>query len=233
MPKPTIKNKICAGRSACQDRSERTRQRLIEVAVEVFSSLGFEAASTRTIVERAQANLVSIPYYFGSKLGLYHAVAEYIGSQLSTSFRPTCERAREGLKKPGLTRAETLDMFADFVVEIARNMLGIESPVTWGQFIYREQFDPTPAFEVLHAHFLPVFEVGFEFVARLTDGKPEDPETRIQFLAILAMVKFCRIDHASVLRVMNWKSLGEDEIRLLEIMLRDNVHKIFAHSASY
>ena len=42
-----IKNKVAFGRSACQDRSERTRQRLIEVAVEVFSDLGFEAASTR------------------------------------------------------------------------------------------------------------------------------------------------------------------------------------------
>ena len=54
--------------------------------MEVFSDLGFEAASTRTIVERAQANLVSIPYYFGSKLGLYHAAAEYIGSNIGSAL---------------------------------------------------------------------------------------------------------------------------------------------------
>ena len=65
--------------------------------MEVFSELGFEAASTRTIVERAHANLVSIPYYFGSKLGLYHAAAEYIGSNIAERFRPACDRARQGL----------------------------------------------------------------------------------------------------------------------------------------
>ena len=184
--KQILKNKAAFGRSACQDRSERTRQRLIEVAVEVFSDLGFEAASTRTIVERAQANLVSIPYYFGSKLGLYHAAAEYIGSNIADRFRPACERARKGLEQPGLTHDETLRMFTEFIVEFAHIMLGADAPICWGQFIYREQFDPTAAFEILHTHFTPLMEVGFEYVSRLTKRPREAPETRIQFMAILA-----------------------------------------------
>jgi AcrR family transcriptional regulator len=218
------------GRSACQDRSERTRQRLIEVAVEVFSDLGYEGASTRTIVERAQANLVSIPYYFGSKLGLYHAAAEYIGSQIAERFRPTCERARQGLLESGLTRAETLDRFTGFVVEIAQTMLGADTPPSWGQFIYREQFDPSAAFEILHAKFVPMLELGFEYVSRLTQRAADAPETRIQFMAILSMMKFTRVDRASVLRTMEWKSFGEEETRIVENMLRQNMHALFAHS---
>src|ERR1700687_6508133 len=100
------KSMYFTGRSACQEGSERTRQRLIEVAVEVFSELGYEAASTRTIVQRAQANLVSIPYYFGSKLGLYHAAAEYIGSNIAERFRPAYERAAQGLVEAGVAHAE-------------------------------------------------------------------------------------------------------------------------------
>jgi TetR/AcrR family transcriptional regulator, regulator of cefoperazone and chloramphenicol sensitivity len=230
MVKPA-KIKCAIGRSACQDRSERTRQRLIEVAVEVFSDLGFEAASTRTIVERAQANLVSIPYYFGSKLGLYHAVAEYIGSNIVERFRPACERARQGLLQPGLTHAETLKMFTEFIVEFAQIMLGADTPGSWGQFIYREQFDPTEAFEILHTKFLPMLEVGFEYVSRLTKQPAEAPETRIQFMAILSMVKFTRVDRASVLRTMGWKSFGEEETRIVENMLRHNMGALFAHSA--
>jgi AcrR family transcriptional regulator len=231
MVKPMIKSKAAFGRSACQDRSERTRQRLIEVAVEVFSDLGFEAASTRTIVERAQANLVSIPYYFGSKLGLYHASAEYIGSNLAARFRPACERARLGLKKPGLTHEETLRMFTEFVVDFAHIMLGTDAPSSWGQFIYREQFDPSEAFEIIHLHFLPLLEVGFEYVSRLTKQPAEAPETRIQFMAILSMVKFTRTDRASLMRTMGWESIGEAEALVVENMLRNNVHALFAHSA--
>lgn len=230
MVKPITRSKAAFGRSACQDRSERTRQRLIEVAVEVFSDLGFEAASTRTIVERAQANLVSIPYYFGSKLGLYHAAAEYIGSCITERFRPACDRARQGLLVPGLTHADTLRMFTDFVVEFTHIMLGEDAPSSWGQFIYREQFDPTAAFDILHAHFTPLLDVGFEYVSRLTSRPVEAPETRIQFLAILSMVKFTRVDRASVLRTMEWQTIGEEEARVVENMLRNTLNALFAHS---
>lgn len=227
----TAKNKPALGRSACQDRSERTRQRLIEVAVEVFSDLGFEAASTRIIVERAQANLVSIPYYFGSKEGLYHAAAEYIGSNIAARFRPACDRARQGLLQSGLSHDETLRMFTEFIVEFAQIMLGTDTPSSWGQFIYREQFDPSEAFEILHAKFAPLLELGFEYVSRLTGRPAEAPETRIQFMAILSMVKFTRVDRASVLRTMGWKFYGEEETRIVEKMLRHNMHALFGHSA--
>jgi AcrR family transcriptional regulator len=230
MAKP-VKTKSSIGRSACQDRSERTRQRLIEVAVEVFSELGYEGASTRTIVERAQANLVSIPYYFGSKLGLYHAAAEYIGSNIVERFHPACERARQGLLQSGHTYEETLRMFTEFIVEFAQIMLGAETPSSWGQFIYREQFDPTEAFEIIHAKFVPMLDVGFEYVSRLTKRPADAPETRIQVMAILSMVKFTRVDRASVLRTMGWKSFGKEETRIVEAMLRHNMHALFAHSA--
>jgi len=233
MPKTaTTKTKGPAGRSACQDRSERTRQRLIEVAVEVFSELGYEAASTRVIVEKAQANLVSIPYYFGSKLGLHHAAAEYIGSNIQERLRATCERARRALEIEGLTHQQTLDHFTNFIVEFAEFLLGGETPNSWAQFIIREQFDPSGAFEILHANFLPLLETGFEFVARLT-GRPADaPETRLQFMAVLAMVKFTRVDRASVLRNMGWKTFGKGEIKIVTEMLRRNMQALFAAGSS-
>jgi AcrR family transcriptional regulator len=229
MSKP-VKTKCAFGRSACQDRSERTRQRLIEVAVEVFSDHGYEAASTRTIVERAQANLVSIPYYFGSKLGLYHAAAEYIGSNIAARFQPALERANAGLLRPGLTHDEILSLFTEFIVDFAHIMLGTDTPGSWGQFIYREQFDPTEAFEIIHAKFSPLFEVGCEYVARLTKRTTDAPETRMQLLTILSMVKFTRTDRATVLRHMGWKSFGDTEIKVVTDMLQYSMHALFAHS---
>jgi TetR/AcrR family transcriptional regulator, regulator of cefoperazone and chloramphenicol sensitivity len=225
------KSSRSSGRSACQDRSERTRQRLIEVAVEVFADLGYEAASTRTIVERAQANLVSIPYYFGNKLGLYHAAAEYIGCNLAERFCPAAERARQWLLEEKLTHEQTLAHFIDFIVEFAEIMLGSETPNSWGQFIYREQFDPSTAFEILHNKFAPLLDVGFEYVARLSGRTASAPETRIQFMAILAMVKFTRVDRAAVLRNMGWKSFGKQEISIVTEMLRRNLQALFAPSA--
>jgi AcrR family transcriptional regulator len=231
MTKLLNRSKSPFGRSACQDRSERTRQRLIEVAVEVFSELGYEAASTRTIVERAQANLVSIPYYFGSKQGLYHASAEYIGAEVTGRFRPACDRARQGLAQAGLSRHQTLELFTEFMVDFAHVMLGTDAPDCWGQFILREQSQPTEAFDILHAHFSNIVDIGIEFVSRLTGRAVEAPATRLQFMTTISMVLFTRTNRASLLRTMEWKSIGEDERHLVEEILRQNMHALYAHSA--
>jgi TetR/AcrR family transcriptional regulator, regulator of cefoperazone and chloramphenicol sensitivity len=222
---------LCStGRLAYRDRGEQTRRRLIEVAIEGFSKLGYEGASTRAIVGEAEANLVAIPYYFGSKLGLYLAVAEYIGSNIAERFRPACDRAREGLLQERLTHQEALQKFTDFIVEFAEIMLSEETPRSWGQFIYRELLDPTEAIELLHARFLPLLEVGCEYVSRLTKRPVESPETLVQFMAILSMVQFTRLGGASVLRNTGWQSFGEEETRIVIGLIRHNMQALFARS---
>ncbi len=50
------------------------RQKLMDAALQLFVSKGYEAASTRDIAELAGVNISSIRYYFGDKAGLYRAV---------------------------------------------------------------------------------------------------------------------------------------------------------------
>ncbi len=51
-------------------------------------------------------------------------------------------------------------------------------------------------------------------------------------MAILAMVKFTRVDRASVLRNMGWKSFGKEETRIVTEMLRRDMQALFAESPS-
>ena len=50
-----------------------SRDRLLKVALELFSHKGFEAVSVRDIAEAAGVNLAAISYHFGGKAGLYRA----------------------------------------------------------------------------------------------------------------------------------------------------------------
>ncbi len=61
-------------------RSNGTKARMIEAAIEVFGTLGYETASTRLLAERAEVNLSAIPYHFGGKHALYLAAAEAIAA---------------------------------------------------------------------------------------------------------------------------------------------------------
>jgi AcrR family transcriptional regulator len=54
--------------------AEARRERLLKAAATVFAKDGFEKASLRAICLKAQANVASVKYYFGSKEGLYREV---------------------------------------------------------------------------------------------------------------------------------------------------------------
>ena len=54
--------------------SENTRTAIINAAGELAAEKGFSSVSTRTVAERANANIGSIHYHFGGKEGLFEAV---------------------------------------------------------------------------------------------------------------------------------------------------------------
>ena len=201
---------------------------MIKAAVEIFSDRGLEAASTREIAKLAQTNLVSISYYFGSKLGLYRAAAEFIVSDIAKRFWPLCERSREGLLNPNLTPDETLSMFIEFMVECAHVMMGADTASLWGHLNCHKQFEASEAIDIMNERFAPIFEAGNAFVSRLTRRPVDSVEVRLQFLGILSMIEFTRIGRASVLRVLGWGSIGTEESQIVEDVLRRNLHLLFA-----
>lgn len=53
---------------------QATRERLLAAAEHLFANRGFDATSTRALVEQAGVDIAMIVYHFGSKLGLYREV---------------------------------------------------------------------------------------------------------------------------------------------------------------
>jgi AcrR family transcriptional regulator len=56
--------------------SKVTRNRIIKAAAPIFAEHGYEGASIRRIVAKADVNQAAINYHFGSKEGLYRAVLQ-------------------------------------------------------------------------------------------------------------------------------------------------------------
>ena len=59
------------------------RQRILEVAFEMFASTGFHGTHLREICNRAGTNVAAVCYHFQSKEGLYDAVIMEAGRQLA------------------------------------------------------------------------------------------------------------------------------------------------------
>lgn len=75
---------------------DSVRQRLLQVARDLFAQHGYEGASVRDITSKAKANLGAITYHFGSKEALFHAVIRSIAEPLVAAVT----RAAEGPGSP-------------------------------------------------------------------------------------------------------------------------------------
>ncbi len=64
-------------------RPSPTRDRVLEVACELFAETGFHGTHLREICKRAGTNVAGVCYYFQSKEGLYKAVMMEAGRWLS------------------------------------------------------------------------------------------------------------------------------------------------------
>ncbi|GIH50147.1 transcriptional regulator, TetR family [Microbispora rosea] len=85
--------------------AERTRERILEAAVEEFGAKGYAGARTAAIAARAGVNQQLISYYFGGKQGLVE------------ELRRRWARAQESVTPPGATYAESVAAHLDATLD--------------------------------------------------------------------------------------------------------------------
>lgn len=118
-----------------------TKERIIDIAGDIFGREGFKAATIRKIAEASGANIAAVNYHFRDKDGLYRAVLEDIFSKVFQKY-PAVPLAGKD--------AGPDERLYIFIHAMFCRFLGKEG---WGGFsgrgklIAREFLDPTPAFE--------------------------------------------------------------------------------------
>ncbi len=89
------------------------KDHILDVAERVFSQLGFDGASTRTISGEAGVNMAMLNYYFGSKEGLFLAIFD----RKITSMRTFLQNIANDESLNAWEKMNTyIDMYADKVV---------------------------------------------------------------------------------------------------------------------
>jgi AcrR family transcriptional regulator len=81
------KNRKNALATSPTGRNLPARERVLEVACELFAEAGFHGTHLREICKRANTNVAGVCYHFLSKEGLYQAVMREAGRQLSDRDR--------------------------------------------------------------------------------------------------------------------------------------------------
>jgi AcrR family transcriptional regulator len=86
------------GAQDLQQAISSTKERLLQVAQDLFAQKGFHAASTREITQRANTNVASLYFHWRSKENLYLAVYRRLFQQLTQVRQGMIDLLEEGLR---------------------------------------------------------------------------------------------------------------------------------------
>lgn len=65
---------------------DRTRERILDVALPLFAEHGYAGTSVRTVASAAEVNVATLAYHFVDKEGLYETVVQRLHVELSAGF---------------------------------------------------------------------------------------------------------------------------------------------------
>ncbi|HET7775587.1 MAG TPA: CerR family C-terminal domain-containing protein [Azospira sp.] len=183
-------------------RSDETRDKLLAAGLQLFGRHGYDGVTTRMLAAAARVNQSAIPYHFGGKEGVYRAVAEHIGAEMGPRIQALAAEAEAQLQNPAADVAELL-------VQVVRGLAAAAfvpgHQLAWFIFLTREQFHPTPAFDILYASFtLPGHALVARLLARLTGSAPEAGETILLAHALIGSLVAFGSARATLQRRLGW-----------------------------
>ncbi len=190
--------------------SAETKRRVIEAAIEVFGRLGFEAASTRTLTERAGANLAAIPYHFGGKEGLYLAAARVIADHARDRIDAIITRLRDGRRAGPVRRID--EAIWDFIQLLA----GEQEPDEWVAFFIRCEREADDAYKIIHdAAITPLKRALTETILAVTGGDAGDPGLQMRIAIVLASIINLRTMKNMLLSTLGWTEMSPARLQQL------------------
>ena len=211
-PRPTSLD----GREA---RSVATRERLLASATRLFGARGFDGVSTRELADAAGVNAALITYHFGTKEGLYLAVAEAIGERGRALFEPLLAAGPVAARSPRVAAEQLREMLRG----LSRGMLALtrDEGEVWA-FIVREQTHPSPAFDALFGRYIrPVHERLAALVGAVTGRQPTSAAVIVDAHALVGMALGFVVAREALLRRAGWPQYTDERVTQISNQVAD------------
>ena len=202
---------------------ERTRARILDAALDLFSERGLTGTTVRDIAGRANVNVAAISYYFGGKDELYKAVAQMVIGGIEARVR---RRAGDLLDEPPTDPTAALEALQRLFEAVADAILGPAEMRRIARFVIREQMQPTAAFDILFGTMSRIHGGACRLMGMATGREPETAETRLRVFTLLGQVLVFRVAEAVVLRRMGVDSYDDTFLTEVKALIRANVRAV-------
>lgn len=207
-------------------RGEQAKYQLLLAAADIYGELGLDGATTRKISQISGQNIASIAYYFGSKEGLYLAVAKLIVETIKESFSDLLAEIDQFLSLPPAEQSleETIRLIQQSLMDY--NYFQLEKRnLSFSRILAREQLNPTDAYTLIHEQALgPIHSRLNRLIATYIGADPTHLSTLIHTHAILGEILSFRIARETLLRQTGWQHINEEEYKIINKVLIEHTN---------
>src|SRR5256885_4023790 len=149
-----------------EERSERSRNQILDAALKLFAHRGFGATSVRDIAEEAALSKGNVYHHFPDKESIFRALLDRYFETMSTPeflFNQALVKGTfpENLESLGLAARETVRSYRDYVSLIYVDIVEFD-----GSHVRKFYEDMTSRFE----HFIKAHGMKEELKSKLQDG---------------------------------------------------------------
>jgi AcrR family transcriptional regulator len=195
-----------------EDKSNDTKERILNEAETLFAEKGYHAVSVREISAAAKCNLAAMNYHFGHKENLYLEV-------FRTRWVPRAKRVQASFRESLSTQASPSPTAVARALAEAFLIgpLSDEERQRHHQLMARELAQPTEAFELLAQRVIRPFlgELAVMFRSFMPEGLGEE-RLMLNILSIFAMVLYFNFARLAVTRITGRQYDSDFKAQLVE-----------------
>ncbi|ABD89009.1 CerR family C-terminal domain-containing protein [Rhodopseudomonas palustris] len=200
-------------------RSRETRAKMIEAAIELFATVGYEAASTRALAEQAGVNQAAIPYHFGGKRELYLAAAQTLAEHARERIAPIVAQLRQA------HQTDPRSVVEEALRRVFRLFASGSESLAWVTFVIRSQYEALEGFRIIHEELAPL-ERELKRVIGEATGETDQQRLGMKLTVALAPIFSFRPLQQFNLSVLGWDKpaphlLDKFETVIVEAALRE------------
>ena len=180
-----------------------TRQRLLDAGLRLFADKGFGGVTVRDLCRAADANVASVNYHFGDKLGLYREVMER-----------ALEGARQDVTISAPEGAGPEERLRHYVHTLMPRLASpSEDALSVQKLMRHEMNDPTPLAQwIADEVIMPRIRFLNEAVAELLDTDMDDPRVRRCVVSVQAQCLFYQPNNFRKVAMPGWREMTAAEV---------------------
>ena len=180
-----------------ENNDDLTRERLLNVAEDLFARKGYHGVSVREITAAAKSNLAAVNYHFSNKQNLYLEVFRSRWVPRAMRIQQAFRKSLEG--KPVSTPAQVVQALAKAFLE---GPLSEEERVGHHQLMARELGEPTQAFDLVAQKVMkPFFEELANILRTVLPAGFEQGGLMLNMLSIFSQVLYFNFARVPVTRI--------------------------------